>query len=123
MGLGGLDNVTLAEARVRARQARQLLLEGKDPLDLKAQTMAAEIADAAKAMTFQACATAYLGQHGGTWRNDKHRTQWKTSLATANAAFGGLDVRSIDTPMVVKLLDPVWQKDKSFGLGNRRRLP
>jgi integrase len=109
MGLGGLDAVSLAEARVRAREARQLLLDGKDPLDVRHQAIALELADAAKAMTFEKCAEAYLAQHASTWRNDVHRKQWRASLDTANEAFGRLDVRAIDTPMVVALLDPIWQ--------------
>ena len=35
MGLGPLHTVNLAEARVRARQARQLILDGKDPIEVK----------------------------------------------------------------------------------------
>jgi len=31
MGLGPVHTVNLAEARMRARQARQLILDGKDP--------------------------------------------------------------------------------------------
>src|SRR6476661_8218943 len=35
MGLGPLHTVAPAEARIRARQARQLILDGKDPIEVK----------------------------------------------------------------------------------------
>src|SRR4051794_16102524 len=35
MGLGALHTISLAEARERARQARQLLLDGEDPIEVK----------------------------------------------------------------------------------------
>jgi hypothetical protein len=35
LGLGPLHTVTLAEARIRAKAARQLLLDGVDPIDQK----------------------------------------------------------------------------------------
>jgi len=35
MGLGALHTVSLQEARARARQARQVLLDGFDPIDVK----------------------------------------------------------------------------------------
>ena len=35
MGLGALHTVSLAEARERAKQARQLLLDGTDPIEAK----------------------------------------------------------------------------------------
>ena len=34
MGFGALHTVSLAEARDRARQARQILLDGEDPLEI-----------------------------------------------------------------------------------------
>ena len=35
MGLGALHTVSLAEARERARVARQILLDGDDPIEIK----------------------------------------------------------------------------------------
>ena len=35
MSLGALHTVSLAEARIRARQARQIILDGDDPIEMK----------------------------------------------------------------------------------------
>jgi Arm domain-containing DNA-binding protein len=49
MGLGGLSKVTLADARKKAADARLLLSDGRDPLDLRPRSM-----------TFDKCAEAYI---------------------------------------------------------------
>ena len=58
--------------------------------------------------TFAQCVDAYLDQHSSTWRNDKHRRQWRSTLNIAVDAFGDLDVRVVDTAMIVGLLTPIW---------------
>ena len=56
MGLGALHTVSLQEARVRARQARQVLLDGLDPIDVKHQRRTAARLEKARAFTFKQCA-------------------------------------------------------------------
>jgi integrase len=44
-----------------------------------------------------------------TWRNPKHAAQWASTLATyAFPVFGKIDVRDIDTTLVLNVLDPIW---------------
>jgi integrase len=65
--------------------------------------------DAAKAMTFQQCADAYIAAHRAGWRNGKHAAQWNTTLATyAGRVMGTLPVQTIDTALVLKALEPIW---------------
>src|SRR6267154_4307135 len=60
MGLGSLDTIGLADARERARRAREQRLDGHDPIELlKAARLAAQI-DVAKAITFEDCARRYI---------------------------------------------------------------
>ena len=33
-------------------------------------------------MTFEQCAKAFIASHEPSWRNDKHRAQWRSTLAT-----------------------------------------
>ena len=97
--------------RVRRRaRCRHLLHDEIDPLDHKnAQREAARIA-AATAMTFDECAKAYIDAHEVGWKNSKHVAQWRSTLATyVTPVFGGLSIQSIDTALVMKVLDPLWQ--------------
>jgi integrase len=110
MGLGGLHTVSLQEARSRARQARQVLLEGLDPIDVKHERRTATRLEKARALTFKQCADDYLNAHAGAWKNAKHKAQWSATLdAYAHPLIGSLPVASIDTALILKILRPVWQ--------------
>jgi integrase len=111
MGLGGLHTVSLQEARIRARQARQSLLDGIDPIDAKHAQRGAVRLEKAKALTFGKCAADYLDAHAGAWKNQKHRSQWQSTLdAYANPLIGALPVAAIDTALVLKILRPIWNE-------------
>jgi len=110
MGLGAVHTVNLTEARAKAKECRQVLLDGKDPLDARRSIKQAEALERAKAMTFDQCAEAYIAAHRAGWKNAKHADQWETTLATyASPLFGTLPVAEIDTALVVKALGAIWE--------------
>jgi integrase len=109
MGLGSYDDVSLSEARAAAAECRELLKQFVDPQDHRAALLAAKKTADAKAITFDQCREAYIAAHRSGWRNVKHATQWKRTLTTyATPAFGGLPVAFVDTGLVMKALDPIW---------------
>jgi integrase len=109
MGLGSVADVSLAEARERAAECRQLRKQGIDPIESRRAAKAERLVAAAKAMTFEQAAAAYIASHRAGWRNPKHAAQWKATLATyASPVFGKLPVSSIDTGLVLKALEPIW---------------
>lgn len=111
MGLGALNAVTLAEARVKAGDCRKLLAGGLDPLDAKKTEQTQARLAAAKGTTFEACAKAYIESHKASWRQERHAKQWDQALAKhAYPIMGKLPVQSIDTALVMKVLEPIWQK-------------
>lgn len=110
MGLGGLTKVSLADARKKAAEARLLLSDRLDPLTAKTQRLAAQRVETARAMTFDECAEAYIKAHAPSWRNPKHRQQWKNTLVTyASPTFGAVPVGDVDVAMVMKVVEPLWQ--------------
>ena len=78
MGLGSVDTWSLAEARLRARAARQQLADGIDPLEAKSSALAAAMATAAKAKTFEAAAREYFHDHQKQWRSANTGTSLST---------------------------------------------
>jgi integrase len=107
LGLGPVDLVTLAEARVKATAWRRRLLEGGDPLE---DRRAARARTAADSLTFQICAERYIDAHQASWKNGKHRAQWKATLATyVYPVLGALPIAAIDTGLVMQVLEPIWQ--------------
>lgn len=106
MGLGGVDVVSLAEARELAAENRRLLHAGKDPLEEKRARAAESEADA---VTFRQAAEGYIAAHAPGWRNAKHAEQWRNTLASyAFPEIGELPVRAIDTEAVLRILRPLW---------------
>jgi integrase len=105
MGLGPLWALQLSEARKKARAARQLLLDGVDPLEQKKATKAAQALEAAKALTFQEAANKYFVEHRGKWTNQKHAKQFLSTLSEyAFPKIGRLAVADIDTGLVLEVL-------------------
>jgi integrase len=109
MGLGPLPDVTLAKARRKAEEARSLLHDGADPLDARKELEQAARLSAAKAVSFKQSAERYIEENKSGWSNPKHAAQWRSTLETyAFPVLGALPVQAIDTPLVKKVLQPIW---------------
>lgn len=111
MGLGPLHTVSLSEARSKARECRKIRLEGADPIEARNAKRAEARLAAATAMTFQACAEAYIAAHRAGWKNPKHAAQWPSTLATyVYPVLGALPVQAVDVGLVMKVLEPIWRE-------------
>ena len=109
MGLGKYPDVTLAEARTRAAEARKLKSQGIDPISQRDAVRQSKLADAARAITFKDAARSYIESNRAGWRNAKHAAQWETTIATyAEPVVGALAIHDIDTGLVLKVLEPIW---------------
>lgn len=109
MGLGKYPEVSLAEARTRAAEARKLKSQGIDPINERDKIRRSKLADAAKAITFKDAAKSYIESNRAGWRNAKHAAQWEATLATyAEPIIGALAIQDIDTGLVLKVLEPIW---------------
>ena len=111
MGLGPVHTLSLAEARERATEARKLRLDGIDPIAHKRARRAALAAADAKAMTFRQCAEGFIKDNEAKWTNAKHRREWEGTLSQyVYPALGSLPVAAIDTPLVLKVIKPLWER-------------
>jgi integrase len=111
MGLGALHSVGLQDARTAAEMQRGLMARGIDPIPARNEERARNAAEAAMSVTFAKCATAYIKAHKAGWRNDKHADQWTNTIETyANPVIGALPIQSVDTALVLKILEPIWSK-------------
>lgn len=111
IGLGGFPTVQLAAARDKARQTREMISQGIDPVLAKKTAASALRAAQARAVTFQTIAEQYIEAHEAGWGNPKHAAQWASTLKQyAYPDLGNLLVASIDTAAVLKVLNPIWTK-------------
>lgn len=118
LGLGpaGPDGLSLADARNAAAALRLKVRSGIDPLAEReraaAEAAAAEQAAIVAGTTFKDMATTYIAANEDSWRNPKHRQQWRNTLATyVYPVIGNLPVAEVDTAHVLKIIEPLW-KDK-----------
>lgn len=97
IGLGSFPDVTLAQARERARGVKDQIWQGLDPLAEK------------RRMTFSQAMEKTLLSRMAEFRNEKHKKQWRATLDTyAVPVLGQLSVSEIDVSDVLRVLEPIW---------------
>lgn len=100
MGLGSVGSVPLADARQKASDARKLVAQGINPIEARKRDRGipafAEMADEVR----EALSAGF--------RNDKHKAQWKSTLATYAAPLNAMPVDSITTDDILAALKPIW---------------
>jgi integrase len=120
MGLGSYNSVSLKVARQAAREAREKIEGGLDPIDTRRVTRANERLQIGRMMTFRECVEAYIKAHRKRWKSDKHAAQWPSTLkAYAFPIIGELPVSAIDIELVLRVLlqkvgpkgarEPLWE--------------
>jgi len=109
LGLGPYPDVSLKEARELALEERRKKRAGIDPLSDKRARLGVARAEHDNMMTFADCAIAYVDAHEPAWSNPKHVEQWRNTLKNiAGPVFGHMPVSEIETPHVLRCLEPIW---------------
>jgi integrase len=109
IGLGGFPSVTLSQARDKAREARDKIERGIDPVAERQAAKAALVMARARGMTFADAVDKCLAAKLDAFKNVKHRQQWRNTLDTyAMPELGKLLVADIETQDVLRVLQPVW---------------
>lgn len=113
MGLGSLEDVSLAKARQLATKCRELRAEGKDPISLR---------QSKTVKTFDACAAAYIDAHRAGWV-DRYTRNWRATLIEyASPVIGNMPVDSISTDHVLQIIKPIWYKKTVTANAVRNRI-
>jgi integrase len=109
IGLGGFPSVTLAQARDKAREARDKIQRGLDPVAERQAAKAALIAASGRGLTFEKAVESYLKAKLDAFKNAKHRQQWENTLGQyALPVLGKMMVQDIDVRDVLRALQPIW---------------
>jgi hypothetical protein len=83
--------VSLSEAREKAQKLRKIAREGGDPLTASRKQRKV-------VPTFERAARLVHESHSASFRNEKHRKQWLSSLTNAFTILGAVPVDQISTP-------------------------
>ena len=114
LGAAGPGGLSLADARDEVAALRLKVRSGIDPLveRKKAELEAAASAREEKkaAVTFRTVAADYIAANSDSWRNAKHKQQWRNTLeAYVYPVIGDLPVGDIETSHVLRILEPIWK--------------
>lgn len=112
MGLGAYPEVSLADARILAADARKLTAAGKDPLATRDAERERQrevlLKQEANRRPFEALALEYIEAHGASW-SDQWRKGWRFKLERyAFPIIGKLPASAIETEHVLRVLQPIW---------------
>jgi integrase len=109
MGLGGYPDVTLAKARENAREAKDKIRKGIDPIAERLALKSALASARGAEITFDQAAAKYIEAMSHGWKNAKHQDQWtNTLLKYASPVIGKMQVRDIKIEHIIKVLDSIW---------------
>ena len=110
IGLGGYPDVTLAQARDRARETKDKIRNGIDPVEERKAVRASLTAARRRGMTFAEAVERYLAAKLDAFRNAKHRQQWENTLKQyALPDLGPMLVQDIAVQDVLRVLEPIWK--------------
>jgi len=123
IGLGGFPTVTLAQARDKAREVRDKVECGIDPVEERKTAKAKLIEARRKGMLFSEAVDKALAAKLDAFRNEKHRAQWRSTLDRyAMPEIGALPVGQIDTAAVLRCLQPIWARKTETATRLRGRI-
>lgn len=105
IGLGGYPDVTLAQARERAREIKYKIFQGIDPVEQRKSARAELTAAQQTSMTFAVAVDRCLETKLQAFKNAKHRDQWYSTLRTyALPYIGDMVLNDISVQDVLRVL-------------------
>jgi len=109
-GLGGYPDVTLAVAREKARELKEAIKQGADPVIDKRARKSALIREQAKGVTFEALAAEYISKKSAEFKTVKQAQKLTNHLKNYAFPFlGRLVVADIERAHVVAAIEPIWE--------------
>ncbi|GHB24464.1 integrase [Pseudovibrio japonicus] len=123
IGLGGYPDVSLAEARDKAREIRSLIEQGIDPIQHRKRQRSALVAEQKRGLTFAVAVERFMKRKAPELSNDKHKEQWFSTLRNyAVPELGDMLVDDITTQDVLLVLKPIWEEKTETASRLRSRI-
>ncbi|MGK8235138.1 tyrosine-type recombinase/integrase [Roseovarius sp. MS2] len=123
IGLGGFPGVTLSQARDKAREARDKIERGLDPVEERKAAKAALVVAQRRGLTFADAVDKALAAKLDAFKNAKHRQQWENTLAAyATPELGRMLVQDITTQDILRVLKPLWMEKTATASRLRGRI-
>ncbi|OWJ74620.1 tyrosine-type recombinase/integrase [Haematobacter genomosp. 1] len=109
LGLGGYPDVTLAQARERARESKDKIWRGIDPIEERKAQRAALVVAHKRGLTFADAFEKYTVAKLAELATDADRTRWKSSIERhALPHVGDMLVNDMTVQDMLRVLHPIW---------------
>jgi len=109
IGLGSFPTLTIAEARIKAQEARDELDKGTNPVVTKNASKALKEGPKTKKICFKEFAHSCIQTKRAEWTNQKHGDQWEYTLEEfAYPVIGDKHLDEITMENVLEILTPIW---------------
>jgi integrase len=119
ISLGPYPNIGLADARIKAVEAKKMLSMGVDP---KPQKPIKEMSSKLE-ITFAEFAKQFIETKSSEWTNTKHQLQWRYTIEEyANPVIGSMKLDEITTEDILRILSPIWSKKTETAVRLRGRI-
>ena len=117
-GLGSYPQVGVAAAARVAREMREQIAAGRDPLEIKAERQAKP-----KTPTLQEAAEQLHRELSPGWKNPKHAQQWLNTLTDyAFPTVGSLPLDEVEPRHIADVLRPIWLEKAETASRVKQRL-
>lgn len=111
MGLGGYPDITLAQAREKARELKLAIDRGEDPLEEKRARKREIQKQKLNTVTFEKAFIQYMKMKSKEFKNHRQALQWENSITTyAYPTLKNIPVREIELTHIKAVLDPIWEE-------------
>ena len=109
ISLGSFPALSIADARLKAQQARDELDKGTNPLAAKNASKALKQAPESEKIRFKEFAHACIQTKRSEWTNQKHGDQWEYTLEEfAYPVIGEKCLDEITMEDILEILTPIW---------------
>jgi integrase len=123
IGLGGYPDVSLSEARRKAKDLKEKIESGIDPVEEKRKDRDALIKEQTRYMTFEEAARRCHRKKAAELKNDKHIRDWISSIERhVIPTIGDISVSEIGLPEVLAVLKPIWTEKTETASRIRQRI-
>jgi len=123
LGLGAYPDVLPGAARDRAREAKDMLRRGIDPIAERRALQATLMASASRGMTFAEAWDKFAAEKIKEFSTDRYREQWKRTVEIyALPDLGRMAVQDIGLQDVLRVLTPLWDEKTVTAVKLRERL-
>ena len=123
IGLGPFPDVTLSQAREKARLKKDLIEQGIDPVQDRADRRNALVEAQARHVTFADIVNICHEKKQAEFRNAKHSHDWVSSVKNyATPVIGKVPVKDIALHHILKVLEPIWTVKTETATRVRQRL-